>query len=479
MTANASHNPHISRHLIRPIESDFWVPHPFRVLCGMGGMRHGSSRAGSIRAVLGLGMLLAAPTFVSAQVSLATVVDLAQRNSAAVRLAATDVQKAQAALNQTEFVYIPSLTIGSQVGYSHGFPTGQPSVASATMQSLVFSSSQRQYTRAARAGLQAANLALKDAREQVALDVSSAYIEMDTVDTELTAARQQEEFATNLVGIESKRSDAGVDSSLDLLQARLTSAQLRLKRLHLEARAATLAKQIAVLTSMPVGSITPDHASIPEIPAITAETPSRSTPGLDSASALAQSKQLKAHGDQLAINHLQIGFGAVYNYDSDELNSYSTYYKNFTPNNVSFGLQIQFPLFDLARHSVAKQSAADALRAKVEAEQARDQNDVQIASLTGNLHELDAQAEVASLKQQIASEQLKAVITQLDLGNGASSGPNAQPQPTPKSEQLARIDERQKYEDALDASFDLAKARLSLLRALGHMEDWLNELHGK
>jgi hypothetical protein len=194
---------------------------------------------------------------------------------------------------------------------------------------------------------------------------------------------------------------------------------------------------------------------------------------------LAQSKQLKAHGDQLAINHLQIGFGAVYNYDSDELNSYSTYYKNFTPNNVSFGLQIQFPLFDLARHSVAKQSAADALRAKVEAEQARDQNDVQIASLTGNLHELDAQAEVASLKQQIASEQLKAVITQLDLGNGASSGPNAQPQPTPKSEQLARIDERQKYEDALDASFDLAKARLSLLRALGHMEDWLNELHGK
>ena len=92
---------------------------------------------------------------------------------------------------------------------------------------------------------------------------------------------------------------------------------------------------------------------------------------------------------------------------------------------------------------------------------------------------MDALAEVASLKQQIADEQLKTVLAQLELGNGASSGPAAQPQLTPKAEQLARIDESQKRQDALDAAFDLAKARLSLLRALGHMEDWLHELHAK
>ncbi len=470
MTATAHHNSR-SRNL--------WVPHPFAVLSRKRGMQRRSFLTGSIPALIALGVLLAGPSLAHAQVSLATVVDLAQRNSTAVRMAAADVQKAQAALNQITDAYIPSLTIGSQIGYSHGFPTGQPSVASATLQSLVYSAPQHQYGRAAKAGLDAANLNLKDAKEQAALDASTTYIEMDTVNSELAAARQQEDFATALVHIETERSDAGVDSSLDMLQARLTAAQLRLKRLHLQSRADTLAKQIAVLTGLPVGSITPDHASIPEIPAITADTPARSTPGLDSASALAQSRQLKAHGDQLATSHFQIGFGAVYNYDSDELNSYSTYYKNFTPNNVSFGLQIQFPLFDFSRHEIAKQSAAEALRAKVEAEQARNQNDVQIATLTGNLHELDAQAEVASLKQQIAAEQLKAVLTQLDLGNGASSGPNAQAQASPKAEQLARIDERQKFQDALDASLDLAKARLGLLRALGHMEDWLNELHAK
>ena len=425
--------------------------------------------------------LAASPAHLHAQVSLATVVDLAQRNSSAVKLAEADVQKAQAALAQTQDAYIPNFVIGSTLGYSHGFPTGQPSVGSPSMQSLVLSYSQRQYPKAARAGLDAANLSLKDAREQVALDASSTYIELDTADRELEAARQQQAFTDRLVMIEQQRSEAGVDSDLDLLQTRLRIAQLKLQRLHLETRAATLAKQLAVLTGMPVGSILPDHASIPEIPAVTADEAPRSLPGIDAAGAIARSKQFQAKGDDLSWRRPQIGFGAVYNYDSNELNDYAKFYQQgtFTPNNVSFGLQITFPFFDFALRAKAKQSAADALRATVEAEQARQQNDIQIASLTGSLRELDALAEVASLKQQIADEQLKTVLAQLELGNGAETGPGVQPQLTPKTEQLARIDERQKYEDSLDASLDLAKARLSLLRALGHIEDWLNELRTK
>jgi hypothetical protein len=115
----------------------------------------------------------------------------------------------------------------------------------------------------------------------------------------------------------------------------------------------------------------------------------------------------------------------------------------------------------------------------VEAEQAQFQNDVQIATLSASLQELDAEAEVASLKQQIASEQLKAVMSQLELGNGAENTPGAPPQLSPAAEQQARIDERQDFADALDAGFDLSKARLNLLRTLGHMQDWLDELHAK
>ncbi len=423
--------------------------------------------------------LACAAVLTQAQVSLTTVVEMAQQNSTAVKLANADLQKAQAALGQTEDAYIPNFVIGSQVGYSHGFPTGQPSVGNATMQSLVLSFSQRQYTKAARAGAEAANLSLKDAKEQVALDASTAYIEMDAVDSELEAVREQEQDAGRLVAIEQQRTDAGVDPLSTLLQAKLTAAQLKLSRLHLETRAATLSKQLSTLTSLPVGSIVPDHASIPEIPAVSAEEAPRPLAGIQSSNALALSKLLEAKGADLAWRRPSIGFGAVYNYDSNELNSYSTYYNNFTPNNVSFGLQISLPFFDFAVRAKAKVSAAEALRAKVEAEQAQEQNDIQISQLTASLRELDAQAEVAGLKQQIAEEQLKSIDAQLEVGNGSTGTAGAPPQLSPTAEQQANIDERQKYVDALDSGFDLSKARLDLLRALGHMQDWLDELHAK
>ena len=161
-----------------------------------------------------IGMTMtAAPALVSAQVSLATVVDLAQRNSSAVRLAQADEDKARAALAQTKDVYIPSLTLGSGLPAvpSVGFMGGVPSILNSTVQSMVFSLPQIRYIQAARAALQATTLRLKDTREQVALDASTAYIELDTVEHELDAARQQETFADRLVTIEQQRAEAGVD----------------------------------------------------------------------------------------------------------------------------------------------------------------------------------------------------------------------------------------------------------------------------
>jgi len=125
-----------------------------------------------------------------------------------VKLAQSDVLKAKGAIQQVEDAYIPNLSIGSMVGYSYGFPTGQPSIASAQMQSLVLSFPQRQYMKSARAGLKAAELALKEAREQVALNASTDYVELDTVTVELDAARQQENYAGRVVEIEQQRTEA-------------------------------------------------------------------------------------------------------------------------------------------------------------------------------------------------------------------------------------------------------------------------------
>ena len=418
-----------------------------------------------------------------AQVSLTTVVELAQKNSATVHLAQADVQKAASLLSQSKDAFIPSISFGSglpafpEIGFTGSLPT----VWDGSMQSLVFSLPQIKYIQAARAGLQSSQLALKDAKEQVALDASTAYIEMDTVNSELEAVREQELNAARLVTIEGQRTDAGVDPQSALLQAKLTAAQLKLSRLHLETRTATLSKQLATLTGLPDGSVVPDHSSIPEVPAVSAGEIPISTPALDAANAEAKSKLLVSKGDR---EHLwlfpEVAFGAQYNRNTTLLNSINDYYRQPLPaNNFSTGFSIKVHLFDMGLHAKARESAAEALRAKVESEQAQQQNDIQISQLTASLRELDAEAEVASLKQQISAEQLKSVLAQLEVGNGQTGTPGAPPQLSPTAEQQARIDERQKYLDALDSGFDLSKARLNLLRALGHMQDWLDELHTK
>ncbi len=424
-------------------------------------------------ALLGLALLGAMP--LRAQISLATVVDLAQQNSSSVKLAEADTRKARAILTEMNDVYIPNLDIGSSIGPpTIGFPAGQPSIANATMSSLVFSFSQGFYIKAARAAYKAASLALKDAREQTALDASTTYIELDTVERERDEASQQQTDANRLEEIEQARAEAGVDSHSDLLQSRLTLAELHLKQLHLASRAAVLRAELASMTGLPVASIHPLHSSIPAIPAVTGQA--TETPGLAAANASAQSRLMQAKGDAQVNHRPLITFGAQYNRDSNSLNNYSTYYQHFKADNFSIGVTIQIPIFDLIHRDKARESAADALRTRVEAEQASRQNDLQIATLDASLGELSALTDIAQLKQEIAHEQLKEVQSELQYGNGSSADPGASPQVTPKALQLALIDERAKAMDAAESEFDLCKARLSLLRALGHMEDWLKTL---
>lgn len=426
-----------------------------------------------------LGVPAATPARLRAQVSLGTVVDLAQRNSTAVRMADADVRKAQAVLSESKDVIIPSLNLSTGIPAfpSEGFTGSPPSLFTVTVQSLAFSIPQKHYIDAARSGFHAATAKLKDAREQIALDASLAYVELDMVNTELVMAHQQEEFAGKLVDIEQQRTEAGVDALSALLEARLTAANMRLKRIHLEARAGVLAKELSELTGLPLGSITPQHSSIPEIPQVNGDVAAKPIAGIEAAGLAALAKQRTAKGDQEIDLIPQLSFFLQYNRNTTILNNVNQYFNNghgLPANNFASGFNVQIP-FDMVHRAKARESSADALRATVEAEQAQRQSDIQIAELTGNLRELETLVEIASLKQQIANEQLKTVQTQIELGNGAG----AQSQVSPKVEQLARIDAGEKVEDALDAGFELAKARLGLLRALGHMEDWLREVSGK
>jgi len=407
-----------------------------------------------------------------AQVSFYTAVDLALRNSTPVRIGAAQVQHAEAAVMESIDAYKPSFVVGSSLGYSYGFPVGQPSVYSVSASSLAYSFSQPDYIRSARAALLAAQLQLKDTRQQVILDTALAYIQLNTVSEEITALDQQTGFVDKLVEIETDRVNAGVDSKVELTKARLTGAQISLRRLHLVDQAALLRVRIAHLTGLNPPDIVSEPQTIPKAPEVSRDGSIESlvmdgNNGVKAAYASARSKLYTSFGDDRQNNRPTFGFGGEYNRYA-KFNNYNEYYLRFQHNNFNVGIQITLPLFDATRKAKAKGSGAEAVQATAEADQMRDQAGEQILQLQKSVTELGAQEQVAELQNELAQDQLDAITTQLHLGSGS---PGAMT-PLPKDEQAAHIGERSRFVDMLDTRFQLTQARLSLLRSMGRIEDW-------
>jgi len=409
----------------------------------------------------------------TAQVSLYTVADLALRNSTSVRMATADVMRAAAGLTETKDAYIPNLILGSTLGYSYGFPLGEPSVFSVTSSSLLFTFAQPDYIRAARAALQSAQFNLKDSREQVVLDASLDYIQLDKAQQMLAALDQEEQCANKLVSIEEDRVLAGVENRMELTKAKLTSARISLKRIHLQNDADQLRQQLAHLTGLPSTSFVTNSQSIPSAPRSLAgdEENQRATrmnaPSVQAAQANAKSKMYLAFGDSRQIFRPQLAVAGDYSLFA-KFNNYDQYFRAFQYNNFGIGIQIRVPLFDATVKAKERMSAADAAHAFAQADQTRDVADEQIFQLQKNMTELTAQQRIAQLQAELAQEQLDAISTQLNSGSGSPNGPLL----SPKDEQQARIQERQRYEDVLDANYSVLRAELNLLRSTGSIEDW-------
>ncbi|HEY0263333.1 MAG TPA: TolC family protein [Granulicella sp.] len=410
-----------------------------------------------------------------AQLTFSSAINLALGNSPRIKAAEADVAKAQAALSQTRDVYIPSVVIGSGVGPPpYGFPLGQPSIYNVQASSLVFNFSQRDYIRSARAALNAANYALKDARLAVAEETANTYLALDRDLQRESALREENGYSTRLVGIVQDRLDAGQDNRIDLTTAKLTDAQIHLSRLHDEDETDIDRDRLAKLTGLPSEGLTTVSSSIP---AIEGPVPSSSLSGLENSPGIkamyeqARAKQQQAFGDARYEWRPQIALGAQYSRFAYYAN-YSDYYSHFQQNNAEIGVQITLPIFDMVHRAKARESAADASHALHDADMQRDQFLNGRLRLRHAAEELSARVQVAELDQQLAQQQLDAMSVQLQSGSG---NPNA-PLMTPKDEQNARISERQKYIGLLDTTLQLRQTQISLLRQTGQLEGWVHAL---
>jgi outer membrane protein TolC len=422
--------------------------------------------------------LLCAAISAPAQISFTSAVDLALRNSPRVKMAQDDVNKAIASLSESKSVFIPSLSASGGAGSSYGITTTVPTIFTLSAHSLAFNFSQFNYIRAAREGLQASSAALLDMRGQIEEDTAITYLSLDHAQQRQAAMTDEYGYALKLVSIVQQRFDAGMDTSMELKQARRTAVQIHLQQLQLDDEMASFREHLSQLTGLPAGQLATVSNSIPPSPASSLSTAGSNifsdTPAMLSAEADARSKRQQAIGDSRYTWRPQIAFEAEYGRISP-INNVSTYYNlNGNYNTAFAGVSIQVPFFDRTHKAKAGESLADAEHADHTVELLRSQETETRTKLRHSIAELAAKAELAELDQGIAQDQLNATLVQLTSGSGRDSAPPM----TPKDEMNARIQERQHYLEMLDATFQLRQAQISLLRQTGQLQSWIQSVAG-
>jgi outer membrane protein TolC len=415
-----------------------------------------------------------------AQISLSSAVDLALRGNPKVLAAQSDVAKAHAAVDAARDAYIPILSTSAGVGESKGVPLGVPVVFSMSSNSLLFNFSQHDNVRAAEAALHAANLTLKDVRDQVAEDVVVTYLQLDNTQKRQAVMAEELTYANRLVAIVQDRLDAGEDTRIELLRSRRTAKQIELQQLQLADEATTLSDHLDRLIGLPGNHLKTVADSIPALPAIQTLQPLTLQPGksdsygIEAAFANAHSKQELAFGEARYSFRPQISLGISYDYISTAFTEYAKYYPGFTtqnPNAFNIGIQVQIPLLDRRHDATARQDAADAAHAYYDALDQRNLFREGRLKLQRSALELQARAELAALDRDLAQEDINTILIQL-----SGPGDAGRPMLTPKDEQNARLQERSRTLDLLNTQSSLTQAQVNLMRQTGQLDSWLHSL---
>jgi outer membrane protein TolC len=422
-----------------------------------------------------LALALAIAPAAHAQLSLATAVDLAIRHNPRVKGAEADVEKARAQVSESLDAYVPAITAGAGLGQAYGFSPSPPTLATVSGGSLVYNASQSYYIKSAREGLTAARLSLQDVHEAVAQDTALAFITLVHDQQRAQVIAQQADFANSLVTIVQDRLDAGQDTQINLTQAKLTAAELHLAMMKAQDDTDYDREHLARLIDVPPATLIIDN-NFPTTPVPEASgnssTHGYANSAVASAFAAAGAKLNQATGLNRFRFRPELNLVAQYNRYATFTDSFGALQKlngTIKADEGAFGVQITLPFMDKERAAKARESAADASRAFHDAESA------QLEALDGQsrvrhtLGEISAQADVATLQQQLAQQQLDVIHLQLQSGTGDANAP----QMTPKDEQKARISERDKYLGVVDAGFQIHQAEIQLLRQTGGLEAWL------
>jgi outer membrane protein TolC len=245
-----------------------------------------------------------------------------------------------------------------------------------------------------------------------------------------------------------------------------------------EARGAidVLRNRLSQLTGLPASAIETLPESIPAMPEVKQEDDLvakavQGSPAVRAAESRATAQSFRARGEHRAL-WPTIDFAAQYALLA-RYNNYGNFFQHcsgqpvtcvstFQPHNATIGVAIRFPFLSPSQHAHAEVADAEALRARKDAETAKNRVSEETLKLQRAVEQLAAAQQVADLEYQVAQANLEALQVRMDAGSA-----------TVHDVEDARTQTNERYHALQDAGFELLRARITLLRATGELGTWV------
>jgi outer membrane protein TolC len=320
--------------------------------------------------------------------------------------------------------------------------------------------------RAAQTEWQASALRVKDQCAQVIQDTVLSYVELSKWETFLGHLQQQQTDALKMEQVVDQRIQEGIDNPLAKNQARLTSARVRLRISEARGAADVLRSRLAQFTGLPAASIETMPDSIPALPEVKQEDDLaakavRVNPSVEAAQVHVSAQSFRARAEHRAMLP-SVDFAGQYALLST-YNNYDQYFRagSFQRHNATLGVAIRFPFLSFTQRARAEGADAETLHARKTAEAAKNQLSEETLRLQRSVEQLTAAQQVADLEYQVAQSNLDALQIRMDAGSA-----------TLHDLEDARIQTTERFNMLQDASFEMQRARITLLRATGDLEEW-------
>jgi outer membrane protein TolC len=396
-------------------------------------------------------------------------VELALSHATATGIAAADAQHAFSAYRESRNNYVPQLVVGSGLGKSWGFPLSlegsAPSIVNVNAQSALFNPALQQFVRAAKTEWVAATIQNKDQRAQVIQDTVLSYAELNKWEQRISKLRDEQAAATKLEQAMAERVKEGVESPLEQTKAQLAAARVRLRVAEAQGSADVLREHLAKLTGLNAATIEVMQDSIPAIAPLAQDDDPvdravKNNPAIQAAEEHARAQYLRARGEHRALLP-SVDFAAQYARLA-QYNNYDLFFKTFEANNATIGVVMRLPIFSSTQRAHAQAADAEAVKAKRQAEAAKNQVSEETLKLQRGVRQLEAAQQVAQLEYEIAKSNLDTVQTRMDAGAA-----------TIKDLGESRSQASERYIALQDTTFELQRARVGLLRSTGELEKWI------